>query len=212
MIIVLIGPPGSGKGTQGNILAKKLNIPCVSLGDLFRKMAAGKDEDGLLVKSYMDQGKLVPTSLVNKVLQKFLSADINSRGCVLDGYPRNLEQAEFLYKLGHQNIKIIFFDIEDSLVLQRITGRFSCTKCGQIYNSYLAKPKIENVCDMCGASSFTYRNDDNQETITKRLEEYKIETQPLIDYYKDKDGFFTVNANKSMDQVEESIGKALKMI
>lgn len=212
MIIVLIGSPGSGKGTQGNILAKKLNIPFVSIGDMFRQMIANKDEIGLSVKSYMDRGELAPTELVNKIVQKFLSTDPNKNGCVLDGYPRNLEQVEFLNKIGFRNIKIIFFDIEDTLVLQRIAGRFSCTKCGQIYNSYSVKPRIENVCDICGAGSFTYRKDDDLEAVKHRLEVYNAETQPVINYYKTTGEFYHIDANRSMDQVEESIGKILKMI
>lgn len=212
MIIVLIGSPGSGKGTQGNILAKRLNIPCVSIGDIFRQMVASKDPIGLSLKGYMDQGKLVPSELVNKTVQDFLSEDVNQKGCILDGYPRNLEQAKFLSELSNQSKKIIFFDIEDELVLQRIAGRFSCTQCGQIYNSYSVRPKIDDICDICGASSFTQRKDDNIETVKKRLEEYKIETQPMIEYYKVNDEFYSIDANKSTSQVEESITKALKMI
>lgn len=212
MIIVLIGAPGSGKGTQGNILAKKLNIPFLSIGDMLRQMIANKDAIGLSIKSYMDKGELAPSQLVNEVVQKFLSADANKNGCILDGYPRNLGQVEFLNKMGFKDIKILFFDIEDTLVLQRIAGRFSCTKCGQIYNSYSVKPKIENICDVCGADSFTYRKDDDLEAVKHRLGVYRVETQPVINYYKTSGEFYNIDANKSRDQVEESIGKALKMI
>ena len=212
MIIVLIGAPGSGKGTQGNIIAKKLNIPFVSIGDMLRQMIANKDTIGLSIKSYMDKGELAPSELVNEVVQKFLSVDANKNGCVLDGYPRNLGQVEFLNKMGLKDIKIIFFDIEDKLVLQRIAGRFSCTKCGQIYNSYSVKTKIEDICDVCGADSFTYRHDDDLEAVKHRLEVYRVETQPVINYYKTSGEFYNIDANQSMDQVEESIGKALKMI
>ena len=212
MIIVLIGAPGSGKGTQGNIIAKKLNIPFVSIGDVLRQMISNNDAIGLSIKSYMDKGELAPTELVNEVVRKFLSTDANKNGCVLDGYPRNLGQVEVLNKMGFKDIRIIFFDVEDKLVLERIGGRFSCAKCGQIYNSYSVKPKIENICDVCGANSFTYRKDDDLEAVKHRLEVYRAETQPVINYYKTSGEFYNIDANKSMDQVEESIGKALKMI
>lgn len=212
MIIVLIGYPGSGKGTQGQLLAGKLNLPHVSTGDIFRQMTEVNNEEGLLIQEYMAQGKLVSHKLVNNVVKKFLTQDIYKNGYVLDGYPRNLEQAIFLREFANQRIKVVFFDIDDQVIIKRILGRFSCTNCRQIYNSYFIKPKIENICDVCGSDKFMYRQDDDEQTIKHRIEEYKIETYPLLSYYRDNSEFYVVDANKDKQEVECVLDKMLEII
>ncbi len=212
MIIVLIGSPGSGKGTQGQLLARKLNLPHVSTGDIFRQMVKVNNKDGLLIKEYMAQGKLVPPKLVNNVVKEFLTQDIYKNGYVLDGYPRNLEQANFLRMFANQKIKVVFFDIDDQVIIKRILGRFNCENCGQIYNSYFIKPKVDNVCDVCGSDKFMHRQDDDEQTIKQRIEEYKIETYPLLNYYRDNSEFYVVDANKDKEEVGLVLYKVLKMI
>jgi adenylate kinase len=211
VIIVLIGPPGSGKGTQGRLLAEKLNLPHISTGDMFRESIKFGDEQGLLVKKYMEEGKLVPAILVNQIVQKSLSQDLYKDGCILDGYPRNLEQVEFLKKFITQDIKVIFFDIDDQVVIERVLGRFNCPNCGQIYNNFI-KPKINNICDNCGNNKFVYRKDDDKQTIIQRLKDYKIETYPVIDYYKNDPNikFSAINVNEA--EIGSVLEKLLKMI
>ena len=147
MLILLIGLPGSGKGTQGKFLANKLHLPHLSTGDMFRKMAKREDSEAKLLKQYIDTGKLVPGNLVNKIVEKFLADEEYKNGCVLDGYPRNLEQAKFLEEITKQPITVIYLNIDDDIVIKRILGRFTCAVCEKNYNSYFDKPKIENVCD-----------------------------------------------------------------
>lgn len=212
MIIVLIGPPGSGKGTQGKLLAEKLALPHVSIGNIFRDMVEAGNEEGQLLQDFMSKGKLVPTELVNIIVQKFLSTAAYDRGYVLDGYPRNLEQARFLEDLVDQEIKILLFDIENKTIIKRVLGRFNCINCGQIYNQFFIKPKIENICDLCGSNQFAHRQDDDEDTVRHRLEEYQIETYPLINYYKDNKQLYTVNANQNKEDIELFIDKLLKIV
>lgn len=213
MIIVLMGPPGSGKGTQGKLLAEKLNLPHVSIGNIFRDMVKSASEEGSLVQAYMSEGKLIPSDLVNKVVQKFLAQDEYKAGCVLDGYPRNLEQAKFLDEfLGKQEIKVLFFDIDDQTIIQRILGRFTCASCGQIYNQFFVKPKIDNICDVCGSDQFIYRKDDDDQTVKKRIEEYKTETYPLLDYYRNNGQLHVIDANQSRKDIRLVLEKLLKII
>lgn len=212
MIIVLIGPPGSGKGTQGKLLAEKLNLPHISTGDMFREMAKLGNEEVALIKGYMEQGKLVPSELVNKVVEKYLSDEQYKIGCVLDGYPRNLEQANFLQNAIKQDIKVIFFDVDDQMIIKRILGRFNCINCGQIYNSYFVKPKIDNVCDICNSKDFAHRKDDDEQIIKRRIREYKVETSPLINYYQHNADFYVIDASKDKEEVASVLDKLLKMI
>ncbi|MCC8417117.1 MAG: adenylate kinase [Rickettsia endosymbiont of Bryobia graminum] len=214
MIIVLMGPPGSGKGTQGKLLAEKLNLPHVSVGNIFREVVESGNEEGSLVQDYMSKGKLVPSELVNRVVQKFLSQNEYETGCVLDGYPRNLEQAKFLDQVlsKKESIKVLFFDINDQIIIQRILGRFTCASCGQIYNQFFVKPKIDNVCDICGSHQFVHRKDDDEQTAKNRVEEYKAETYPLIYYYKNNNKLHVIDASQSMEDIGLVLDKLLKII
>jgi adenylate kinase len=213
MIIVLIGLPGSGKGTQGRLLAKKLNLSHISIGDMLRQMIEVQSQEGFLIKECIAQGKLVPSDLVNSIVKDFLSQEQYKNGYVLDGYPRNLEQAHFLMEFANHPIKVLFFDIDEQVIIERIRGRFNCGNCGQIYNQYSIKPKIKGVCDICGINNFIYRNDDDDEqTIKKRIQEYKIETYPLIDYYKNNAGFYIIEASKNKKEVELFLDKMLEII
>jgi len=212
VIFILIGSPGSGKGTQGQVLAKKLNIPHISIGDMFRDILTAGGEEASLLNEYMSQGKLVPSEFTNKIVEKTLSSDKQKNGCILDGYPRNLTQAKFLEKITRQNITIIYFNVNDDIAIKRILGRFNCAECSKIYNTYYKRPKVDNVCDECGATKFIYRQDDSEEIIRKRIEEYKKETSPLVDYYKNFNNFYSIDAGQAEEEVVLKLQALLKII
>lgn len=211
-IILLIGPPGSGKGTQGKILAEKLMLPHISTGEIFRKIATSNTEEARLLHEYMDSGRLVPSELVNRMIKRALLSDDYKNGCILDGYPRNLEQAEYFSKNVDAEISCIFFNLTDEVAIKRIAGRYSCESCGNIYNKYYDNPKVEGVCDNCGSTELIFRSDDEQKTVLVRMEEYKKETLPLVDYYKKKGKFFYINATANKEEVTEEIDLIAKRI
>ena len=211
-IILLIGPPGSGKGTQGKLLAEKLMLPHISTGDIFRKIAINNTDKSRILNEYMDSGKLVPSELVNRIVKQVLLSDDYKNGCVLDGYPRNLEQAEYLGKSVEAEISCVFFNVADEVAIKRIAGRYSCEICGNIYNKYYDNPKIEGVCDNCGSTELIFRSDDDEKTVLSRMEEYKKETLPLIEYYKNKGKFFNVNAAAKKEEVKAEIDLIVKTI
>ena len=212
MLIILIGPPGSGKGTQGKLLAHKLNLPYLSTGDMLRKIVENDEPIGKSLRNYINSGKLIPVDLINNMVEKFLDNEECSRGCVLDGYPRSVDQAKFLENIVNQHIKVIHFDIKDEEILKRILGRFSCSICEKNYNLYFHKPKVENVCDDCGSSQFTHRIDDNEKTFKERLQIYKAETHPLIEHYQNLASFYTVDASKNKDEIASLLLDLLKRI
>ncbi len=212
MILTLIGLPGSGKGTQGQMLAKKLGIPLISIGDMLRTIIRENREEARLLNQYISEGKLVPSELTNKIVQKILLVGAQKNGCIFDGYPRNLLQAKFLENITNQKIITIFFDIEDEVVIKRILGRFNCGDCAKIYNSYYKKPIIDGVCDSCGSTQFIYRQDDSEEVIRKRIQEYKKETSPLISYYKNSENFYSIDAQQGEVEVTSKLNALLKTI
>lgn len=211
-IIILLGLPGSGKGTQGEFISKELAIPHISTGDILRKMTheGGKDAD--LIAEYMNEGKLIPDNLVNKLVKRFILSDMCKDGCVLDGYPRTLRQAEYFIENIDANISTIFFDISDDIAIKRILGRVACASCNKVYNEYFDKPKKQGVCDKCGSKEFVARSDDDKDTILLRLEEYKSNTLPMIEYYKKQGHFFTVPAGESIKKVTEEVASIIKKI
>lgn len=200
-IFILLGMPGSGKGTQGERLSKEIRLPHISTGDIFRKMVSSDAEEAKSLNEYISQGKLVPSELVNKIVKKYILSDECKTGCILDGYPRNLSQAEYFIENIQAEILAVLFESTDEVVVKRIMGRESCAKCSKLYNKFFAKPKKNGICDECGGKEFVSRLDDNEETIKKRLEEYRAETLPLIEYYSKKNKLTTVNANLSSEEV-----------
>ena len=211
-IILLLGLPGSGKGTQGAILSNELALPHISTGDIFRKMILEESKDSKKLAEYMNEGKLVPSDLVNKIVRKFILSDECHEGCILDGYPRTLAQAEYFISYIDTKVSVIYLKIDDDVVVRRILGRIICTSCGKLYNKYFDKPNKEGVCDGCGANEFIARDDDDKDTILARIEEYKKETLPLIEYYKHKGKFFTINAGESKEQVVNELASIIKKI
>lgn len=189
MRIILLGPPGAGKGTQSKILAENLNLPHISTGDILRQNVAKATELGKKAKDYMNKGLLVPDDLVTQMVVSRIDQPDAKNGFILDGYPRNRSQAEQLDKLlKDRNISIdIVFDLETSepVIIQRLSGRLACTGCNANYHVKNMPPKKDMVCDQCGSKLYQ-RADDKEETIKKRLEVYKKESAVLIQYYRHK--------------------------
>lgn len=205
--IILLGPPGAGKGTFSSQVKEVLpDIIHVSTGDIFRENLKNETPLGLKAKSYMDEGKLVPDEITNDMVKKTLD-EISDKSWVLDGYPRNLNQAEFLSKITTID-SVILLSVDHKILIKRILGRYSCPNCGAIYNKFFMKPKKEGICDKCGERiEFKQRADDTEETLNNRLDVYEKNTKPLIDYYKDQGLVKEIDyTNKlSEDKVKEVI-------
>lgn len=214
MKIIMLGAPGAGKGTQAKKIAAKYNIPHISTGDIFRMNIKNGTELGKKAKTYMDQGLLVPDELVVDLVVDRLNQDDCKEGCVLDGFPRTIPQAEALDKaLAAMEQKVdyaIDVNVPDENIIHRMGGRRACVGCGATYHLEYAPTKVEGVCDVCG-KELILRDDDKPETVTKRLNVYHEQTQPLIDYYtnagilKTVDG--TVNINDVFAAIVDILGE-----
>ena len=191
MYIVMLGAPGSGKGTAAKILAKRTNLPHISTGDMFREQIKKGTELGKLAESYMSNGKLVPDEVTIGIVKDRLNSEDTKEGVILDGFPRTKMQAEALYEiLKEQGKKVDIVPeliIPDDIIIDRILNRQTCSnkECGAIYNTKYKPSKVAGVCDVCGAP-LSSRTDDNEETIKNRLEVYRENSKDLIEYYKEK--------------------------
>jgi adenylate kinase len=187
--IVLLGPPGAGKGTQGVVLSKSYNIPHISTGDILREAVKSGTPMGKKAKGFMDSGELVPDEVVVGIVIDRLSRDDTKKGYILDGFPRTLKQAEELdaaLKRITSNIDIsLYFEIPENIAIERLTGRRVCRKCGANFHVKNIPPKKEGICDKCGGGLFQ-RPDDKLETVKNRLKVYELQTRPLIEYYTKK--------------------------
>lgn len=208
MKIIMLGAPGAGKGTQAKMIAEKYSLPHISTGDIFRANIKNGTELGMEAKKYMDQGQLVPDELTVKILLDRVAKDDCKNGYVLDGFPRTIPQAEVLDKaLTELNEKIDFaidVDVPDENIINRMSGRRACVSCGATYHVVYNAPKKENICDTCG-SELVLRDDDQPETVKKRLTVYHDQTQPLIDYYTKKGVLRTVDGTVDMKDVFTAI-------
>jgi len=213
MRLIMLGAPGAGKGTQAANLAKELNIPHISTGDIFRANIKNGTELGKKAKSYMDAGKLVPDELVCDLVADRIAKDDCKEGYILDGFPRTIPQAEALDKavlaLGTKIDYAVNIDVPDEAIITRMGGRRACLNCGATYHVQYNPPKKEGVCDTCG-HPLVLRDDDKPETVQTRLNVYHEQTQPLIDYYDKKKILVTVDGTQSMDQVFSDILKAVR--
>ena len=208
MKIVMLGAPGAGKGTQAQMLAKKYDIPHVSTGDIFRMNIKNGTELGMEAKKYMDQGLLVPDELTVRILLDRVAKDDCKNGDVLDGFPRTIPQAnvleEALTKLGDKIDYAVNVDVPDENIIRRMGGRRACLACGATYHIEHVPPKKEGICDKCG-QELVLRDDDKPETVKNRLQVYKEQTQPLIDFYTERGVLHNVDGTKDMNEVFEAI-------
>ena len=212
-VFVLVGPPGSGKGTQAKMLAPKLGVPHISLGDLLREAVRNKTKVGDLAKSYLDAGKLVPDKVVANVAEETMKKNECANGFVVDGFPRTLEQAGLfegtLKRLGFSIKKVIFIDLSLDEVIKRLTGRRSCNKCGAVYHVLFKPPKTSDICDSCGGELYQ-RSDDKEDVIKNRFEIYLKETHPLIEHYKKVGKVARVDGSKDVKNVFDQVFAAAK--
>jgi adenylate kinase len=208
MKVIMLGAPGAGKGTQAIKIADKYGIPHISTGDIFRYNIKNNTELGKKAKTYMDQGKLVPDELTCDLLLDRVAKDDCKNGYILDGYPRTIPQAEVLEKALNEKGDSIDFainvNVPDDNIVNRMSGRRTCPQCGETYHIVYNAPKKEDVCDKCG-SALIQRDDDKPETVQKRLAVYHEQTEPLVEYYKNKGKYKEVDGTKSMDDVFSDI-------
>lgn len=212
MRLVLLGPPGAGKGTQAAGIVEKYNIPHISTGDIFRKNIKEGTELGKKAKGFMDQGLLVPDELVVEIVKDRLTHEDCQDGFLLDGFPRTVSQADSLNsELESMNIKldkVINIDVSKEELIKRAVGRRICKECGATYHVDFNPPKKSGVCDVCGGTLYQ-RDDDNEETVTKRIEVYMDQTKPLIDYYKEKGILVDIDGSQAIDKVFSDIVESL---
>lgn len=212
MKIIMLGAPGAGKGTQAKQIADKYTIPHISTGDIFRANLKAGTELGKKAKEYMDQGLLVPDELTCDLVMDRIGQDDCKNGFVLDGFPRTIPQAEALdaalAKINEKMDYAIDVDVPDENIINRMSGRRACLNCGATYHIVSIPTKVEGVCDRCG-SQVVLRDDDQPETVKKRLEVYHEQTQPLIDYYKKQDILKTVDGTQPMENVFGAIVEIL---
>ncbi|MDE2461940.1 MAG: adenylate kinase [Gammaproteobacteria bacterium] len=204
MRIVLLGAPGSGKGTQAKKLADKYRVPHVSTGDLLREALAAGTPLGLQAKAAMDAGQLVSDEIVLGIIRERLRAADARNGAILDGFPRNLAQAqvldEMLRTLGQPLDCAVLLDVDFDVLLQRLAGRRTCENCGAVYNIYTNPPRLDEQCDRCGAS-LHHRPDDNEVTISNRLRVYELQTKPLVAFYRNQGKLEIVNGTGEVDDI-----------
>lgn len=213
MHLLIMGAPGSGKGTCAVELKSFYGIPHISTGEIFRKAISDKTPLGVIAQELIDQGHFVPDDITNQIVKERLSEDDCKHGFLLDGYPRNLAQAEALSEmLNELNIKLdaaIDLEIEDQVIVDRIVNRRLCSKCGKGYNLISLPPKQEGICDDCNSPLYQ-RKDDNVETIKERIAVYNEQTKPIISYYKNLGILVSVNADQEINDVIESIKQMVK--
>lgn len=217
MILVMLGPPGSGKGTQSNILSKKMNIPTLSTGQMLRDIMDGEPDSklALRVRKIVECGNLVSDDIMTEVLSQRFAADDCKNGVILDGYPRNLTQAymfeDILYNMGSYDYMVLYFDINDQLIIDRLSGRFMCANCNAQYHKTLRKPKQEGICDFCGSRNFIERKDDSKFAVENRLNIYNKQTHPLVEHFSKLDKMIYVNAEGAIDDITDQILSQLEL-
>jgi len=212
MNVILLGPPGAGKGTQATTLAEKTQLAHVSSGDLFRAALRDGTELGLRAKQYMEQGELVPDEVVIGMILERISQSDCEKGVIFDGFPRTAEQAKALEqalieKNSHIDI-VIYMTVPDDVLLKRISGRQTCKSCGAVYNVYYFPSTKEGICDVCGGELYQ-RSDDTIETAQNRLEVYFKQTTPLIEYYREKGNLREIDGQQEITLVTEAMVEAL---
>jgi len=213
MNIILFGPPGAGKGTQADLLQKKFGAIKLSTGDMLRAAVASHSPLGKQVEKVMSKGQLVPDEVVVNLLRERIHQPDCANGFILDGFPRTIAQAEALDAMlmgeGKRIDHVIQLEVDDKVLIERVAGRFACAKCGMGYHDTMKEPKKAGVCDQCGASHFTRRDDDKAETMTRRLQAYRQQTAPLLPYYQAKGLLRTVGGMGDIGEIAGHVEAAL---
>ena len=210
MKLILLGAPGAGKGTQAEILSKKLGVPTISTGNILREAIKNQTETGLKAKAFMDNGQLVPDDVIIGIVRERLSQPDCAKGYILDGMPRTIPQAAALEESGVHFDAVVSIEILDEVIESRMTGRRVCGSCGASYHITANPPKVENVCDECGGA-LTIRKDDNPETVKNRLTVFHAETEPLKDFYAKLGLLKLVEGNQPIEDATRDILQALGM-
>ena len=214
MNIILLGPPGAGKGTQAKLIEDKHGMKQLSTGDMLRAAVAQGTETGRKAKEIMDRGELVPDAVVVGIISDRLEQPDVAKGFILDGFPRNEAQAVALDQmLAGKGLKldaVIEMKVDDEALVERITGRYTCAKCGKGYHDRFEKPKVASVCDVCGGTEFSRRADDNEKTVRDRLSVYNRQTAPLVHYYGGRGTLKTIDGMADIAEVTRQIEGVLK--
>jgi adenylate kinase len=210
MRIVMLGPPGSGKGTYASRLTSILGIPHISTGDLVREEINAGTEIGRKIKAYSERGELVPDEIIINLLIERLKKPDAQKGFILDGFPRTIRQAEALKEISKVDL-VINLNVPDEIIIQRLSNRLICKRCGAIYNKLTLKPKVDGKCDLCGGELYQ-RDDDKPEVIRERLNVYRRSTEPLIEYYRREGILKNVYCNSLMTPPEEVVKKIIEVI
>ncbi len=212
MNLVLLGPPGAGKGTQAKLLQDSRSLLKLSTGDMLRAAVAAGTELGRKAGDIMERGQLVPDDMVIELIAEHIDED-EGRGFILDGFPRTIAQAEALDRLLKERGKkldlVVVMGVDDEALIERIGGRFACATCGEGYHDLYKMPKAEGVCDRCGSTQFVRRRDDNEEVVRSRLKAYHAQTEPQIGYYASQGKLRSVDGMADIEEVRRAIGEAL---
>jgi adenylate kinase len=215
MNLLIMGAPGTGKGTMSNIITKEFEVVHVSTGDMLRASIANGSPVGLEAQNYMNSGKLVPDSIIHDIIVERLGQKDMDAGFLMDGYPRTLEQAKdlslILDEVGKKIDLVINLYVDDEVLKERITGRRLCKKCGAIYHTKNSPAKVEGICDVCGSELYT-RKDDTLESLVTRLNEYYGNTKPVLDYYKEQNLVVEINADQAVEAVFAEVAKAIESV
>jgi len=209
MNLILLGPPGAGKGTQAKRLEQAHGLVQLATGDMLRAETASDSELGRRIKAVMDSGALVSDDIVIETIERRIAGPDGKKGVILDGFPRTVPQAEALdAMLARHKLKldhVILMEVDEAALIDRLAGRFSCQKCGASYHERYHRPKIEGTCDVCGSHDFVHRPDDRPEAVTKRFEVYRQQTAPILPYYRDRGILETIDGMGEMDAVTAQI-------
>ena len=216
MNLILVGPPGAGKGTQSRLLEEKFGLTQLSTGDMLRAAKTSGSEMGKVVSKVMERGDLVTDEIVIGLISEKIESKVTSNGFIFDGFPRTLAQADSLSDLFEKKSQrldvVIEMKVDDEALVRRVTGRFSCKKCGEVYHKESKPPKVSNVCDNCGAKdSFINRADDNETSFRTRLVNYYKDTSPLIGYYHAKKLLRSIDGLLNIDTIHKNIVKILEL-
>ncbi|MGH7128370.1 MAG: adenylate kinase [Longimicrobiales bacterium] len=214
MNIILFGAPGAGKGTQGELLAKRFDLVRLSTGDLLRDAVRRSTQLGLEAKTFMDAGELVPDSVILGMVREVMSAEAGRGGFIFDGFPRTRAQAEsldgMLADLGTPLDMVIVLDVDDDVIVRRLSSRRACSKCGTVYNLDSDPPRKPGICDVCGGK-LVQRSDDEESTVRTRLEVFRAQTAPLVAYYEaEGTPLYTVNGDRPVEQLHENIASRIR--